>query len=299
MTKNFIDINDFKRNQIDEIVLLAKKIKKNPKKYSTICKNKTLASIFEKQSLRTRLSFSVGMKKLGGDVLELNSKEIGFDNKRELPKDILNVLSQYIDCLMIRNNNHKQLLELGNQKIIPIINGLTDYSHPCQILGDFLTIQENFKNYQNIQLTWIGDYNNVLTSLLHLQNIYLFKLNVVIPKQIMRLAKKELLKYQNKNLKVLSDPLSGSINSNCIMTDVWLSMGEKNTNKSNYFKGFTVNKKIINSASKDVIFMHCLPAKRGKEVSSDVLDGERSVVLQQAQNRMFIQQAILIYVLKN
>ena len=299
MTKNFIDINDFNKNEIDIIISLAKKIKKNPKKYSTICKNKTLASIFEKQSLRTRLSFSVGMKKLGGDVLELNSKEIGFDNKRELPKDILNVLSQYIDCLMIRNNNHKQLLELGNQKIIPIINGLTDYSHPCQILGDFLTIQENFKNHQNIQLTWIGDYNNVLTSLLHLQNIYLFKLNVVIPKQIMRLAKKELLKYQNKNLKVLSDPLSGSINSNCIMTDVWLSMGEKNTNKSNYFKGFTVNKKIINSASKDVIFMHCLPAKRGKEVSSDVLDGERSVVLQQAQNRMFIQQAILIYVLKN
>ena len=298
MTKNFIDINDFNKKQIDEIVLLAKKIKKNPKKYSNICKNKTLAAIFEKQSLRTRLSFSVGMKKLGGEVLELNSKEIGFDNKRESAKDILNVLSQYIDCLMIRNNNHKQLLELSNCSIIPIINGLTDYSHPCQILGDFLTIQENFKNYLNLQLTWIGDFNNVLTSLLHLQNIYLFKLNVVIPKQIMRLAKKELIKYNNKNLKFLSDPVTGSINSHCIMTDVWLSMGDENKNKSKYFKGFTVNKKIINSASKDVIFMHCLPAKRGKEVSSDVLDGNQSVVLEQARNRMFIQQAILIYVLK-
>ena len=118
------------------------------------------------------------MKKLGGEVLELNSKEIGFDNKRESAKDIVNVLAQYIDCVMIRNNNHKQLLELSNYSIIPIINGLTDYSHPCQILGDFLTIQENFKNYLNLQLTWIGDCNNVLTSLLHLQNIYLFKQNV-------------------------------------------------------------------------------------------------------------------------
>ena len=121
--------------------------------------------IFEKQSLRTRLSFSVGMQKLGGNILELNSKDIGFDNKREMSKDILNVLSKFIDCIMIRNNNHKIIKEFANQNIIPIINGLTEYSHPCQILGDFLTIQEKFKNYKNLQITWIGDYNNVLISL--------------------------------------------------------------------------------------------------------------------------------------
>ena len=170
--KHFIDINSFKKKEIDEIICLAKKIKKNPKKYSSSCKDKTLGLIFEKQSLRTRLSFNVGMQKLGGSVLELQSKDIGFDNKREKAEDILNVLSQYIDCLMIRNNNHKQIVNLSKENILPIINGLTEYSHPCQILGDFLTLQEKFKNYKNFNIVWIGDYNNVLRSLIHLQNIF-------------------------------------------------------------------------------------------------------------------------------
>ena len=297
MVKNFIDISNFKKKQLDQIILLAKKIKKKPKNFSSACKDKTLGMIFEKQSLRTRLSFNVGMQKLGGRVLELNSNDIGFDNKRETPRDVLNVLAQFIDCLMIRNDNHKQVLDLGNQNVIPVINGLTEFSHPCQILGDFLTIQEKFKNYNNLQITWIGDFNNVLISLLHLQNIYLFKLNVVIPKIILKNKKKEIKKYDNKKIKFMSDTIKGSANSDCIMTDVWLSMGEKNKNKQKYFKGFTVNKKIMNSASKNSIFMHCLPAKRGQEVTSEVLDSKASVVLQQAQNRMFIQQAILIYVL--
>ncbi len=295
--KHFIDINNFKKKEIDEIISLAKKIKKNPKKYSSSCKDKTLGLIFEKQSLRTRLSFNVGMQKLGGSVLELQSKDIGFDNKREKAEDVLNVLSQYIDCIMIRNNNHKQIVNLSKENILPIINGLTEYSHPCQIIGDFLTLQENFKNYKNLNIVWIGDYNNVLRSLIHLQNIYNFKLNVVVPHQIFKHHKNEFLKFKNKNLKYLADPILGVKNSNCIMTDVWVSMGEKN-NKIKYFKNFTVNKKIMSNASNNAIFMHCLPAKRGKEVTSDVLDGKNSVVLKQAKNRMYIQQAILIYVLK-
>ena len=295
--KHFIDINNFKKKEIDEIISLAKKIKKNPKKYSSSCKNKTLGLIFEKQSLRTRLSFNVGMQKLGGFVLELQSKDIGFDNKREKAEDVLNVLSQYIDCLMIRNNNHKQIINLSKENILPIINGLTEYSHPCQILGDFLTLQEKFKNYNNVSIAWIGDYNNVLRSLIHLQNIYNFKLNVIIPNQIFKNYKNEFLKCKNKNMKYFDDPFEGVKKSNCIMTDVWVSMGEKN-NKTKYFKNFTVNKKIMSNASNNAIFMHCLPAKRGKEVTSDVLDGKNSVVLQQAKNRMYIQQAILIYVLK-
>ena len=237
------------------------------------------------------------MQKLGGFVLELQSKYIGFDNKREKAEDVLNVLSQYIDCLMIRNNNHKQIVKLSKENILPIINGLTEYSHPCQILGDFLTLQENFKNYDNLSIVWIGDYNNVLRSLIHLQNIYNFKLNVVVPNQIFKHYENEFLKLKNKNLNYIADPIEGVKKSNCIMTVVWGSMGEKN-NKTKYFKNFTVNKKIINNASNDAIFMHCLPAKRGKEVTSDVLDGKNSVVLRQAKNRMYIQQAILIYVLK-
>ena len=298
MIKNFIDIDQFNKKQLDEIIALAKKIKKKPSKYSYVLKDKTLGMIFEKQSLRTRLSFNIGMQKLGGRVLELNSKDIGFDRKRETPKDVLNVLGQFIDCLMIRNDNHQQVLDLGNQHVIPVINGLTEYSHPCQILGDFLTIQENFKKYNNLLITWIGDYNNVLTSLLHLQNIYLFKLNVVIPKPILKINKKKLSNYCNNKLKFLSDPIKGSTNSKCIMTDVWLSMGEKNIKKLKDFKGFTVNNKIMNIASKDAIFMHCLPAKRGQEVDSNILDSKYSVVLKQAKNRMFIQQSILIYVFK-
>ena len=296
--KHFIDINNLKKKEIDEIVSLAKKIKKNPKKYSSFCKDKTLGLIFEKQSLRTRLSFNVGMQKLGGSVLELNSKDIGFDNKREKSEDVLNVLSQYIDCIMIRNNNHKQIVNLSKENILPIINGLTEYSHPCQILGDFLTLQEHLKSIKNANIAWIGDYNNVLRSLIHLQNIYNFKLNLIIPKEIFKNYKKEFQQYKNKNLNHFFDPILGTKNSNCIMTDVWVSMGEKNKNKKKYFKNYTVDKKIISNAKNNVIFMHCLPAKRGQEVTSEVLDGKNSVVLMQAKNRMYIQQAILIYVLK-
>ena len=296
--KHFIDINSFKKKEIDEIISLAQKIKKNPKKYSSSCKDKTLGLIFEKQSLRTRLSFNVGMQKLGGSVLELQSKDIGFDNKREKAEDVLNVLSQYIDCVMIRNNNHKQIVNLSKENILPIINGLTEYSHPCQILGDFLTLQEHLKSIKNANIAWIGDYNNVLRSLIHLQNIYNFKLNLIIPKEIFKNYKKEFQQYKNKNLNHFFNPILGTKNSNCIMTDVWVSMGEKNKNKKKYFKNYTVDKKIISNAKNNVIFMHCLPAKRGQEVTSDVLDGKNSVVLMQAKNRMFVQQAILIYVLK-
>ena len=296
--KHFIDINSFKKKEIDEIISLAKKIKKNPKKYSSSCKDKTLGLIFEKQSLRTRLSFNVGMQKLGGSVLELESKDIGFDNKREKAEDVLNVLSQYIDCIMIRNNNHKQIVNLSKENILPIINGLTEYSHPCQILGDFLTLQEHHKSIKNANIAWIGDYNNVLRSLIHLQNIYNFKLNLIIPKEIFKNYKKEFQQYKNKNLNHFFDPILGTKNSNCIMTDVWVSMGEKNKNKKKYFKNYTVDKKIISNAKNNVIFMHCLPAKRGQEVTSEVLDGKNSVVLMQAKNRMYVQQAILIYVLK-
>ena len=296
--KHFIDINNFKKKEIDEIISLAKKIKKNPKKYSSSCKDKTLGLIFEKQSLRTRLSFNVGMQKLGGSVLELQSKDIGFDNRREKAEDVLNVLSQYIDFVMIRNNNHKQIVNLSKENILPIINGLTEYSHPCQILGDFLTLQEYLKSVKNANIAWIGDYNNVLRSLIHLQNIYNFKLNLIIPKEIFKIYKNEFQKHKNKNLNHFVDPILGTKNSNCIMTDVWVSMGEKNKIKKKYFKNYTVNKKIISNAANNVIFMHCLPAKRGQEVTSDVLDGKNSVVLMQAKNRMYIQQAILIYVLK-
>ena len=177
--KHFIDISDFTANKLDLIAKKAKQIKKNPKKFSNKCKNKTLGLIFEKESTRTRVSFTVGFQKLGGNALELNTKSIGF-NKRESAQDILRTLTQFIDLLVIRNNDHKLIKKLSALNSLPIINGLSDYSHPCQILSDMFTINENIGNIKNKQITWVGDYNNVLRSLIELQILYKFKLNVIV-----------------------------------------------------------------------------------------------------------------------
>ena len=226
------------------------------------------------------------------EKISINAEKIEVNKKYDSVFSKSNIEDQ------IQTSPINLMFEWNSQNILPIINGLTEYSHPCQILGDFLTLQENFRNYKNLTIVWIGDYNNVLRSLIHLQNIYNFKLNVVVPNQIFKHYKNEFLKLKNKNLKYFADPIECVKKSNCIMTDVWVSMGEKN-NKIRYFKNFTVNKNIMTNASNNAIFMHCLPAKRGKEVTSDVLDGKNSVVLEQAKNRMYIPQAILIYVLKN
>ena len=297
MIKHFIDIDQFNKKQLDKLISDAKLIKKYPNKYKNYFNNKTLALLFEKQSLRTRLSFTVGKQKMGGKVVEFDSEAIGFDN-RESAKDILKTLSQYIDCLMIRNNDHKKILSLQSKNYLPIINGLSDYSHPCQILADLLTIEESIGAIKSKLICWIGDFNNVLRSLIHLQNIYLFKLNIILPKKIINKSKYELKKYHNKNLSFTSDVKVGVSKGNCIMTDVWVSMGEKNHNKKKYFNNYQINKEVMKFAKKDAIFMHCLPAHREKEVTSEVMDSNQSVVWKQAKNRMYVQQAILKNLIK-
>ena len=167
--KHFIDISNFQLKKIDSIIQKAKKIKKNPKKFYNKCKNKTLGMIFEKDSTRTRTSFKVGFQKLGGNTIELTTKSIGY-RKRESAEDILRTLSQYIDILLIRNNNHKIIKNLSALNVMPIINGLSDYSHPCQILSDLFTINERLGDIKNKLITWVGDYNNVLRSLIQLQS---------------------------------------------------------------------------------------------------------------------------------
>ncbi len=290
--KHFIDISDFNIKKLDLIIKKTKQIKKNPNKFSHKCQNKTMAMIFEKESTRTRVSFTVGFQKLGGSVIELNNQSIGF-GKRETAQDILKTLSQYVNLLVIRNNNHKLLRELATLNLLPIINGLTNYSHPCQILSDMLTINENIGNIKNKQITWIGDYNNVLRSLLELQILYKFKLNIVLPKEILKQNITKEIKKNYKNVIFTNIINEGVKYADCIMTDTWVSMGEKST-KEKYFKNFQVNTNVIQKASREAIFMHCLPAYRGKEVSSELLDSKRSVVWQQAKNRMFVQQAIIL-----
>ena len=290
--KHFLDISDFNSKKLDLIINKAKQIKKNPKKYSSLCKNKTLGMIFQKESTRTRVSFTVGFQKLGGSAIELNTGSIGF-NKRESAQDIFKTLSQFIDLVVIRNNDHKLLKKLASLNILPIVNGLSDYSHPCQILSDMLTINENLGNIKKNKITWIGDYNNVLRSLIELQKLYNFRLTIVLPKEILRKNKSEIYSKKNKNLIITNSIQDGVQNADCVMTDAWVSMGEKITKKK-YFKNFQVNTEVMKHASEEAIFMHCLPAHRDEEVSTDLLDSKRSVVWQQAQNRMYVQQAIIL-----
>ena len=295
MIKHFIDIGNFSLKELDLILSSAKKIKKNSTRYEKLFKNKSLGLLFQKESTRTRLSFSIGMQKFGGNVIELDLKAIGF-GKRESEEDILKTLSCYIDCLMIRNNNHKKIQYYASLNVLPIINGLSDYSHPCQILADIFTLKEKFGKLSNKTVCWIGDFNNVLRSLIQAQHIYSFQLNIVMPKQILGKNKLNINKIKHSKIKFTDNIKNGVMKSNCVMTDVWISMGEKNTKKKSFFKNYQVNNKVMQLAKKNAIFMHCLPAHRGEEVSNKVIDGHQSFVWEQVNNRMYVQQAILSYI---
>ena len=299
MIKHFIDLDNFTKTELRNILSFASKIKKNQKKYSNILNNKSLGLLFEKESTRTRVSFNIGMQKLGGNVIELDSKKIGF-GKRESISDVLQVLSQYIDVLMIRNNSHEELVQCAAYNKISIINGLTNYSHPCQVLSDIFTITEKLGKIENKQLTWLGDFNNVLNSLIHAAEIFNFKLNILIPKKIMEIAKKNLGNKKLVYSNFCYDFDKALKNSDCVMTDTWISMGEKKSqSKLKILKKFQVNDAIMKKAKKQALFMHCLPAHRNEEVTDSVIDSNKSLVWEQAKNRMYVQQSILYYLLKN
>lgn len=297
MINHFLDLNYYNKNELRKIITFAKKIKKNPKKYSSLLKHKSLGLFFGKQSTRTRLSFTIGMQNLGGNVVELNPNQLGF-GKRESNEDILKVMAQYLDALMIRNDNHQQLIKLASLNVLPIINGLSDYSHPCQILSDIFTIEECFGKVENITIAWMGDFNNVLTSLIHAAEIFEFQLNILIPKSLLNKKKDNLKKINLKYSNFYEEINLGVKNVDCIMTDAWISMGEKNIkNKKKLLKKFQVNKDVMKLAKKNAIFMHCLPAHRNEEVSASVIDGYQSIVWQQAENRIYVQQSILYHLL--
>jgi ornithine carbamoyltransferase len=214
------------------------------------------------------------MQKFGGNVIELDSKAIGF-GKRESEEDILKTLSCYIDCLMIRNNNHKKIQYYASLNVLPIINGLSEYSHPCQILADIFTLKEKLGKLSNKTVCWIGDFNNVLRSLIQAQHLYLFQLNIVMPKNILRKIKSSVNKTRHSKIKFTDDINKSVMKSDCVMTDVWISMGEKNRKKKSLFKNYQVNNKVMQLAKKNAIFMHCLPAHRGEEVSNNVIDSHK------------------------
>ena len=295
MINHFVDISDFKKSELKSIISFAKRIKNNPNKYKNLLQNKSLGMIFEKQSNRTRLSFDIGMKKIGGNVIELDKKEIGF-GKRESDSDMINVLSQYIDCLIIRNNDHSKIKELSRLNLLPIINGLSNFSHPCQILSDIFTIEEILGPIDKQNITWVGDINNVLISLLQASHIFRFRLKIASPKALLLKNRSLINKFKSINISFCSDPIEAIKGTDCVMTDVWISMGEKESvKKKNIFKNFQVNENLMQHTHKKTIFMHCLPAHRNEEVVDSVIDSKKSVVWQQAQNRMYVQQSILNY----
>ena len=295
--KHFVDIDDFNIKELREILNHAKKIKKNQK--SSLLKNKSLGLLFEKQSTRTRLSFSIGMQKIGGNVIELDANKVGFGT-RETIDDLIKVMSQYLDVIMIRNDDHNLLRKLVKKNILPIINGLSNFSHPCQILSDIFTIEEKLGSIKRKKIIWIGDFNNVLTSLIQAAEIFEFQLNVITPKSLYIKNKSAIKDRLLRNTKFYHDIKIGVDNADCIMTDTWVSMGEKNHSyKKKLLSKFQVNALVMKKAKKNAIFMHCLPAHRNEEVTDQVIDGKNSIVLQQAQNRMFVQQGILFYLLND
>ena len=295
MINHFVDISDFKKSELKSIISFAKRIKNNPNKYKNLLQNKSLGMIFEKQSNRTRLSFDIGMKKIGGNVIELDKKGIGF-GKRESDSDMIKVLSQYIDCLIIRNNDHSKIKEFSRLNLLPIINGLSNFSHPCQILSDIFTIEEILGPIDNQIITWIGDINNVLISLLQASHIFRFRLKIASPKELLLKNRSLINKFKSMNISFCSNPIEAIKGTDCVMTDVWVSMGEKKSvKKKKIFKNFQVNENLMQHTHKKTIFMHCLPAHRNEEVVDSVIDSKKSVVWKQAQNRMYVQQSILNY----
>jgi len=294
--KDFLSNGDFTKKEIVNLIELALKLKNKQK--SLNIGNKVLGLVFDKASTRTRVSFQVAMARLGGITIDLNpgTTQIG---RGEPIKDTARVLSKYCDVLAIRTFNHSDLKEYAKWASIPVINALTDLEHPCQALADFLTMKEEFGDFNNINLTFIGDGNNVANSLIICGAILGAKINIVCPKGYE--PPMEILKYarnlceNNSEILVTDDLVEGISGSNVLYTDVWSSMGQENNkqSKEERFKGYTLDKRLIEKAEKSAIVMHCLPAYRGKEIADDVFESIKSRIFNQAENRLHAQQALL------
>ena len=299
MKRDFLHITDFETNEITETLDLAIEIKaklKNNENYKPF-KDQSLAMIFAKPSARTRVSFETGFFRLGGHALYLGPKDIGI-GKREAVKDISRVLSGYNDMIMARLFDHKHMLELAKYASIPVINGLTDFNHPCQIMADILTVYEKKGNLNNLKIAYVGDGNNIVHSWLNLSLRLPLHFTCVCPEGYE--PDNNLIKLVNKSnistVEISHDPIKGVHEADVIYTDVWASMGQKEEveERENIFKNFQVNSNMLESTGKNTFFMHCLPAERGREVTDDVMESSNSIVFDQAENRMHAQNAIMV-----
>ncbi len=302
--KDFLDTQDFSKEALLSLIELAANIKKDKKQYAASLKNRKLGMIFEKSSTRTRISFEAGIYELGGMGLFLSSRDIQI-GRGEPIKDTAKVLSRYIDGIMIRTFKQADVEELAGFASIPVINGLTDLLHPCQALADFMTIKEKKSRLPGIKLCFIGDGHNMAHSLGLLASKTGMDFSIATPKgyEMNPEIKEKILanaKISKSRIDISNNPLQAIEKADVVYTDVWTSMDQQDeaARRIKAFRGFEINGSLTLNADKNYIFMHCLPAHRGEEVAADVIDGEHSIVYDQAENRLHAQKAILYELMK-
>jgi ornithine carbamoyltransferase len=302
--KDFLSIRDFSPSEIEYLLILGREIKAHPAVFTEALKGKTLAMIFEKPSLRTRVTFDVGIQQLGGFSLYLSPAEINL-GKRESVYDIAKNLERMVQGIMIRTFGHHIVEEMSNYTRVPVINGLTDFSHPCQAMADYFTMWETKGKLDGLHVAFVGDGNNVAHSLLFAgaqlgADVFVATPSGYEPDPGAVTWARERAQSTGGTCVITNDPREAVTGADVVYTDVWASMGQETETgkRSEIFRNFQVNGALFSLAKRDAIFMHCLPAHRGDEVTPEVIDSSRSVVFQQAENRLHAQKAIMLELMK-
>ncbi len=299
--RHFLDLDVLPPETLRTIIEASKALKRGdfPNGNRKPLADKALAMIFEKPSTRTRVSFELGMKKLGGDavVLERESSQLG---RGETVADTARVLSRYVDCIMVRTTKEQKLQELADNATVPVINGLTDRTHPCQLMADVMTFEEHRGPIAGKRITWSGDGNNMATSWIHAAVQFGFELNIACPGNLA--PPQDVVQWAEKQgrgkVRISSNPQEAAKGADCIVTDTWVSMGDADTlDRTEQLRRFQVDDAMMKLAAPGAVFMHCLPAHRGDEMTASVIDGPQSVVWDEAENRLHAQQGILLWCL--
>ncbi|MFC1825232.1 ornithine carbamoyltransferase [Thermodesulfobacteriota bacterium] len=292
MKKDFLTISDLSRQDINRLIsrgMALKKLGRNADRVLTGC---TIGLIFEKASTRTRVSFETAMFRLGGETLFLSKTDTQMSRDESI-EDTARVLSRYLDALVIRTYDQDVLVRMAKWAHIPVINALTDLYHPCQVLSDLMTLKEKGKDLEDMKVAWIGDGNNVAHSWINAAHVLGFEMTLACPGNYHPAP--AVLEQKGPNIRVIEDPKEAAKDADVINTDVWASMGQESDREQRIrdFQGYQVDQKLVNLCKPDVMVMHCLPAHRGEEIAAEVLDGPRSVVFDQAENKLHLQQALL------
>jgi ornithine carbamoyltransferase len=301
--RHFIDLIDIPkadlRGMIESAIAMKSQRKQNRAKAQKPLEGLTLAMVFDKPSTRTRVSFDVAMQQLGGQTVVLTGQEMQL-GRGETIADTARVMSRFVDCIMIRTLDHETVAELAEFATVPVINGLTKRSHPCQVLADVMTFEEHRGPIKGRKVAWTGDCNNVLASWMHAAERFEFRLKVGSPQELWPQPwLMDWVKSSGAAIEIGTDPDEAVRDADCVVTDTWVSMGDEKTqaNRHNLLRPYQVNRKLMAGARPDALFMHCLPAHRGEEVTDEVMDGPNSVVFDEAENRLHAQKGILTWCL--